>query len=91
MLEQFIWFGGAKCSVIIFDLKKLDVFEIHDSFSASFFDEFSHIWTSEQKVGVFAENARYIFCRSSKYLSCEGIKLRQNVLVFSREKIFKLV
>jgi hypothetical protein len=91
MLEQFIWFGGAKCSEILFGLKKLDVFEIHDSFYASFFDEFSHIWPSEQKVGVFAENARYIFCRSSKYLSCEGIKLRQNVLVFSREIFFKLV
>ena len=91
MLEQFVLFGGAKCSEIIFYLKKLDVLEMHDSFSAYFFDEFSHIWTSEQKVGVFAENARYIFCRASKYLSCGGIKLRQNVLVFSRKKNFKLV
>ena len=91
MLEQFIWFGGAKCSEILFGLKKLDVFEIHDSFYASFFDEFSHIWPSEQKVEVFAENARYIFRRSSKYLSCGGIKFRQNVLDFSRKKIFKLV
>ena len=86
MLEQFIWFGGAKCAVIIFDLKKLDVFEIYDSVHASFFDEFSHLWTSEQKVDVFAENARYIFRRSSNYLSCEGIKFRQNVLDFSRKK-----
>ena len=91
MLEQFIWYGGAKRAIIIFDLKKLDVFEIHDSFHASFFDEFSHLWTSEQKVEVFAENVRYIFRRSSNYLSCEGIKFRQNVLDFSRKKIFKLV
>ena len=91
MLEQFIWFGGAKWSEILFGLKKLYVFEIHDSFYASFFDEFSHIWPSEQKVEVFAENARYIFCRSSKYLSCGGITLVHSFLVFARKKIFKLV
>ena len=91
MLEPFVLFGCVKCSVIVIDLKKLDVLEIHDSFLVYIFDEFSYIWTSEQKVGVFAENARYIFCRSNKYLSCGGTKLLQNVLVFAREKIFKLV
>ena len=85
MLEHFVLFECAKCSEIIFDLKKLSIFEIHDYFLDYISDEFSHIWTSEQKVGVFAENARYIFCRASKYLSCVGIKLRQTVLVFSKK------
>jgi len=52
MLAPFVLFGCAKCSVIVIDLKKLDVLEIHDSFLVYIFDEFSYIWTSEQKVGV---------------------------------------
>ena len=91
MSKWFISLGGAKCPVIVFDLKKLSIFEIHDYFLDCISDEFSHIWTSEQKVEVLTENARYIFCRSSKYLSCEGITLGHSVLVFSRNTISKLV
>ena len=43
MLEPFVLFGGAKCSVIVVDLKKLDVLEIHGSFLVSIFDEFSYV------------------------------------------------
>ena len=40
MLEQFVLFGGAKGSEIIFDLKKLDVLEMHDSFLHIFLTSF---------------------------------------------------
>ena len=61
MSNWFISLGGAKCPVIVFDLKKLSIFEIHDYFLDYISDEFSHIWTSKQKVEALTENARYIF------------------------------
>ena len=91
MLEPFIWFGGVNCPEIIFDLKKLSDFEIHDYFLACILDEFLQIGPPEQKVEILAENLRYIFCRSSKYLPCGGITLVHSVLVFARKFFFKLV
>ena len=88
-MVYFVW--GCKMSRNCVRFEKLSIFEIHDYFLDCISDEFLHIWTSEQKVEVLTENARYIFCRSSKYLSCGGITLGNSVLVFSRNSISKLV